>query len=177
MRKSLLIAATLGAFALSAAPARAGDHAWRQPQPTSSFGLGTLVWPAPTTVHRYRPHPWQLRPQPVPRFAHPLPRPIWQHWPRPQLRHFEWWHHGHPGWRGGGHGWRDGGHGWRDGGHGWRDGGHGWHDGGHGWRDGGHGWHDGGHGWRDGGDGRRSGDTQWRHRAGRDHAGHDRRRR
>jgi hypothetical protein len=119
MRKTLVLLATLGTFAVLAAPAAAGDYRPRHPQVTSSFGLGIFVWPAPKTVHHYRPRPWHLRPQPVYRFAHPLPRPRWHHWQRPQLRHFDRGHHerryGDRDWRHGDRGWRHGHSQWRDG--------------------------------------------------------------
>ena len=130
MRKTLVLLATLGTFAMLAAPAAAGDH---RPHPTSSFGLGIFVWPAPQTVHHYYPRPWHLRPQPVYRFAHPHPGPTWHPWHRPQPRHFDRRHHGHTQW------------------HHARE-------------------------WRHGHQPRHRDDRQWRHRSGRDHDGHDRRR-
>ena len=68
MRKILVLLATLGTFAMLAAPAAADDH---RPHPTSSHGLGIFVWPAPQTVHHHYHRTWHLRPQPVYRFAHP----------------------------------------------------------------------------------------------------------
>jgi hypothetical protein len=144
MRKTLVLVATFGAFAMLVAPATAGDY---RPHPTSSFGLGIFVWPAPKTVHHYYPRPWHLRPQPVYRFAHPHPRPTWHHWHRPQPRHFDGRHHGHSQWRHGDQRWRHGHAHWRGGDHHWR-----------------------------GGDQHRGhGDHQWRDRSGRDHERHDRR--
>jgi hypothetical protein len=146
MRRTLLLVATLGSFAMLAAPASAGDYRTHRPPVTSSFHLGIFVSPTPKTVHYYHPRPRYLHPQPVYRYVHPLPRPRWYSWHRPAPRHFDRRHHGHAGWRHDGAKWRDGD---RDRRHGdeWR------------------------HGDRD----RRHGDG-WRNRSGRDYAGHDRRR-
>jgi len=149
MRKTLLLVATLGTFAMLAAPAAAGDHRPHPPRVTSSFGLGIFVWPAPRAVHHHYPRPWHLRPQPVYRFAHPLPRPTWHHWQRPQLRHFDRGRHGHFQWRDDRHDGRHGHSQWRAGDRQWRQGDHQWRHGGQ-------------HG---------------RHGSGRDHARHDRRHR
>ena len=153
MRRTLLLVATLGSFAVLAAPASAGDYRPHRPPVTSSFHLGIFVSPTPKTVHYYHPRPRYLHPQPVYRYVHPLPRPKWYQWQRPQVRHFDRRHHGHSEWR---HGHRE----WRHDGAKWRDGG----------RDGRH-----GNEWRHGDRDRRDGDD-WRHRSGRDHARRDRRR-
>jgi hypothetical protein len=121
MRKTLLLVATLGTFAMLAAPAAAGDHRPHPPRVTSSFGLGIFLWPAPKTVHHHHPRPWHLRPQPVYRFGHS--------WHRPQLRHFDRRHHGHHEWRHGHSQWRQGHGQWRDGHQRWRQGDHQWRHG------------------------------------------------
>ena len=159
MRKTLVLVAALGAFAVLAAPAAAGDYRPQHRPVTSTFGLGIFVWPAPKTVHHYHPRPWHLRPQPVYRFAHPLPRPRWHHWQRPQPRHFDRGHHERR------HGDRDWRHGDRDWRHGDRD-----------WRRGHSQWRHGQPQWRDGDRQGRDGDQHRRHRSGRDHARNDRRR-
>jgi len=166
MRRTLLLVATLGTFAMLAAPASAGDYRPHHPQATSSFRLGIFVWPAPKTIHQHHPRPGYLRPQPVYRYVHPLPRPRWHSWHRPQVRHFDRRHHGHSEWRHGDKQWRHGKAEWR-GGDDDRRHGDGWRQRDHDRRDGG--------GWRNRDHDRRDGDG-WRDRSGRDHARHDRRR-
>ena len=103
MNKTLLLLATLGSFGALAGPAAAGDYARGHLGAPPSFGIGVFVHSAPKIVRHHHPGAWQLRPQPVFRFADPWPlRQSWRpspvrHFghlpPTPQFRHFPPRHH------------------------------------------------------------------------------------
>ena len=104
MNKTLLLLATLGSFGALAGPAAAGDHARGHVGAPPSFGIRLSASdPAPKIVRHHHPGAWQLRPQPVFRFADPWPlRQSWRpspvrHFghlpPTPQFRHFPPRHH------------------------------------------------------------------------------------
>jgi len=86
MRKTLLMAATLGTLAVLPEAASAGGY--RAPQATSALSLRIVVQPAPRTIVPHHPRSWQLRPQPVLRFG--PPRSVGHAWHPPVARAF--WH-------------------------------------------------------------------------------------
>lgn len=99
MRKQLLLAATLGALAITPAPASAHDPV--HPNVVSSFGVHIIVRDGPKVVHHRHQTRRHLRAQPWPRyFNHHAPAWRWQGPRHHRPRHFGWRNGDHGGWWG-----------------------------------------------------------------------------